>query len=337
MKTTIDDVAQLAGVSIKTVSRVINHEPSVRSSTQEKVQKAIDSLGYTPNTAARSFASKHSFTIACLYDNPNAYYVTDIQQGLLSVLRESNFELIIHPVAEQESLEKLVQQLKSQARVAGVVLTSPFSENEALLKQLNDHDLKYVRVISAPLPAEPEANTVYVDDCAGARQVTEHLVDLGHRDIACIMGAADHYSSQERIKGYRQALNDKGIEVDNSLISTSAYTFDAGVSMTHALLKRSSVPTAILAGNDEMAVGALSAVRAAGLKCPEDIAIAGFENSPFSQQSWPPVTTAHQNNVYIAKLAARRLLNLISNRPDEKEPLSYTPRLMMRESTQAKG
>lgn len=336
MKTTIDDVAALAGVSIKTVSRVMNNEPAVRATTREKVMKAVDELNYRPNAAARSFASKHSFTIAVLYDNPNAYYVTDIQRGLLNCLRRQNYELIIHPVSASENYDDIISSLKLGARVAGVVLTSPFSEDQALLDRLTQEGIAYVKIISSALPNDIDEHAVYVDDAAGSEQISRHLVQLGHRNIAAVMGTASHFSSIQRLEGFKRVMKQNDIEVPEASIIASEYTFDAGQEAGIQLLSRTSRPSAILAGNDELAAGVLSAARQLDLKCPDDVVIAGFENSPFSRQSWPQLTTVHQNNIYIAELAALRLLAKVSGKGDTSEPLSYTPRLIIRESTVGK-
>jgi len=336
LKTTIDDVAAHAGVSIKTVSRVMNNEPSVRESTRSKVLDAVATLKYRPNAAARSFASKHSFTVAVLYDNPNAYYVTDIQRGLLNCLRKANYELIIHPVSPSEDYDSIVSSLKTGARVAGVVLTSPFSEDHQLLQRLRAEDIQYVRVISSPLPKDHHDDTVYVDDGAGAEQISRHLVQLGHRQFAAVMGSESHFSSIQRLGGFQRVMSQNNIDVSDSAIIASEYTFDAGQKAGIELLSRATRPTAILAGNDELAAGVLSAARQLNLKCPEDIAIGGFENSPFSRQSWPQLTTVHQNNIYIAELAALRLLAKVSGKGSTSEALIYTPRLIVRESTVGK-
>ncbi|RMA78791.1 LacI family transcriptional regulator [Umboniibacter marinipuniceus] len=335
LRATIDDVAALAGVSIKTVSRVMNKEASVRETTKDRVLKAVDELNYRPNAAARSFASKHSFTIACLYQNPNAYYVTDLQTGLLNVLRKNNYELVIHPTSFEDNWQDLISSLKNQARVAGVVLTSPFSEHPEFLAALEKAQIHYVKIISAPPPSEESADlsSVFVDDFDGARQVTKHLIELGHRQIAFIKGSMDHYSTQQRYAGYLSALSEAAIPEPSSLIVSTEYTFDSGQKTALELLSRSHKPSAILAGNDEMAAGVLSAARKLSLNCPGDLAIAGFENSPFSKQSWPRLTTVHQNNIYIAELAAQRLLDIVSQSNKELPTLCYNPRIIKREST----
>ena len=152
MKATINDVAKLSGVSIKTVSRVMNNEPSVRQLTREKVQAAVKELSYQPNLAARSLAGTKSFTIAYVYDNPNAYYIIDMQEGILSACRQQGFELLINPCDSQKEniTEDIINTIK-HARVAGLVITPPFSENPEFVKRITEQDIKVVRIISGDI------------------------------------------------------------------------------------------------------------------------------------------------------------------------------------------
>jgi len=337
VKVTIDDVANDAGVSIKTVSRVMNNEPSVRDSTRERVLSSVAKLNYRPNAAARSFASKHAFTIACLYDNPNAYYVTDLHRGLLNVLQPANYELLINPAPVNVDIQDLVERLKEQSRVAGVILTSPFSENNDLLKALEGAAISYVKILSSPAGSEPQSNTVYVDDYHGSFMLTKSLIETGHRSIAFIQGNPEHRSTKERLKGYLAALDAHDISVNNDIILSTQYTFHHGEESAIELLSTTALPDAIIAGNDEMAAGVLSACRQQGLDCPKDLSIAGFEDSPFSRQSWPKLSTVHQDNIAIAELAAERLLAINNKRDEEYAALSYEPQVILRNSTNKKA
>jgi len=337
VKVTIDDVANDAGVSIKTVSRVMNNEPSVRDSTRQRVLSSVAKLNYRPNAAARSFASKHAFTVACLYDNPNAYYVTDLHRGLLNVLQPANYELLINPAPVNVDIVDLVQRLKEQSRVAGVILTSPFSENDELVEALEAAAISYVKILSSPAGSEPQDNTLYVDDFHGSLMLTKSLIASGHNRIAFIQGNPEHRSTKERYKGYVAALEAHDIELDNSIIRSTQYTFNHGEESAIELLKTQKLPDAIIAGNDEMAAGVLSACRQHDLDCPKDISIAGFEDSPFSRQSWPKLTTVHQDNIEIAELAAQRLLALNRKQDDEYATLQYLPQVILRDSSNKKA
>jgi len=338
MKATINDVAKLSGVSIKTVSRVMNNEPSVRQLTREKVQAAVKELNYQPNLAARNLAGTKSFTIAYVYDNPNAYYIIDMQEGILSACRQQGFELLINPCdSQQENItEEIINTIK-QARVAGLVLTPPFSERPEFVKRITDLDIKVVRIMSGDVAPDELSPCVMVNDRDAAQTITQHLIDLGHKKIGFIAGGAEHMSTIERYKGYRRALKSNDIEFNKNLVIEGEYSFESGVNGAKQLLAEEVIhaerPTAIFSCNDEIAAGALFAARLMNIKIPEQLSIAGFENSPFSRQTWPKLTTANQPNKQIANDATSLLISQIRKQKGNNEISQYVPQLVVRDST----
>lgn len=333
MKITISEVAEKANVSIKTVSRVINNEAGVRQATKDKVQEAMKSLNYRPSQAARSLASTQSFEIGFIYDNPNAYYIIDMQNGILDVCREQNFELLIHPCdAHVPDIIDEVLHLVKRSNLDGLVLTPPLSENQKLTFELHKKGVKFVRVISGKGSTEHANQCVYINDRAASIAITEYLIDLGHTDIAFICGDPEHKSSHERLEGYQQALKQRGLTVKPNYIVDGEYSFESGVNGAKQLLNNKSVPTAIFASNDEIAAGALFACRLEGLDIPKQLSIVGFENSPFSRQTWPKLTTAEQPTTLIAKSATELLLKQIRNQSNE-EVIEFNPTLLVRDST----
>ncbi|MGB2265162.1 MAG: LacI family DNA-binding transcriptional regulator, partial [Glaciecola sp.] len=307
---TINDVAKHAGVSIKTVSRVMNNEASVREKTREKVMAAVQSLNYSPSLAARNLAGSKAFSIAYIYDNPNAYYVIDMQNGILSACKQQGFELLIHPCdAKSDNIFDEVHTMIKQSRVAGVVLTPPFSEMPDFVDKLLAMDIKMVRIMSGRTPPDQRTPCIMINDSEAARCITDHLIQLGHRDIAFIAGDAHHNSTIERLDGFKQAHLDNGIEVQKHLLIDGDYSFESGVDSAKALLEENTKPTAIFSCNDEIAAGALFAARLMNVAIPEQLSIAGFEDSPFSRQTWPKLTTAHQPTSEIAENAANLLIN----------------------------
>ncbi|MBL4941024.1 MAG: LacI family DNA-binding transcriptional regulator [Colwellia sp.] len=334
MKATINDVAKLSGVSIKTVSRVMNNEPSVRQITREKVQVAVKELNYQPNLAARNLAGTKSFTIAYVYDNPNAYYIIDMQEGILSACRQQGFELLINPCdSQQENITEEILDTIKHARVAGLVLTPPFSERPEFVKRIIDLDIKVVRIMSGDVAPDELGPCVMVNDRDAAQTITQHLIDLGHQQIGFIAGGAEHMSTIERYKGYRRALKANDITFNKSLVIEGEYSFESGVHGAKQLMAEDVRPTAIFSCNDEIAAGALFAARLMNIKIPEQLAIAGFENSPFSRQTWPKLTTANQPNKQIAKDAASILIGQIRKQKGNNEISQYVPQLIIRDST----
>lgn len=337
MKVTINDVAELAGVSIKTVSRVMNNEPSVKQATLDKVTAAISQLNYQPNAAARNLASTRSYSIGYIYDNPNAYYVIDMQKGLLEACRKHGYELLIHPTnAKSTGIVQEVIDLVQHARLAGIVLTPPFSEMPEIAEALDSIGVDFVRIISGSTPSPKLTNCVLVDDFTAAFKITNHLLELGHTDIAFLCGDEEHSSSGERLAGFKAALTKRGIQANPRYIIPGSYSFESGVKGAKTLLALPQKPTAIFACNDEIAAGALFSARLSNVEIPQQLSIVGFENSPFSRQTWPPLTTAHQPNSTIALQAAELLFR--HARPGvhlahtEQQPV-FIPELLVREST----
>lgn len=334
MKVTINDVAKLAAVSIKTVSRVMNNEASVREATRDKVQAAIDQLNYQPNLAARSLAGTKSYTIAFIYDNPNAYYVIDMQNGILSECKKQGYDLLIHPCnAKSCDIKEELTHMVKHSRVAGLVLTPPFSEMPEIVETLSSLNVHIIRIVSGKEQPDDLSPCVMVNDKEAALNVTQHLIDLGHKKIGFLNGGIEHMSSHERLNGFKEALADNQIDVDDRYIVQGEYSFESGVQGANKLLSGDDKPTAIFACNDEIAAGALFAARLMNIKIPEQLSIIGFEDSPFSRQTWPKLSTAHQPNKTIAQHAASLLIAATRAQKAPEISESFVPELVVRDST----
>ena len=335
---TIKDVAERAGVSLKTVSRVINNEPSVHARTRDKVQREIDALGYQPDPSARSLRSTRAYAVGLVYDNPNAHYIINMQRGVLSVCRTSGFGLQIHPCdSASPKLAEELCELVRRSRLAGLVLAPPMSEQPELIRTLTEAKIPFMRIISARQDPQDGYPCVFVDDRDAAYAITEHLIQLGHQRIGFLWGGREHRSSPERYQGYEDALKDYGIALDRKLILPGDFTFDDGFRGARKLLALKDRPTAIFGSNDEIAAGVLAAAHSDGINVPYELSIAGFEDSPFSKQSWPALTTARQATEEIARHAAKRLIDDLQ-RAANGEPLStinegFRPELVVRGST----
>ena len=336
---TIKDVAERAKVSLKTVSRVINNEPSVMQGTRARVLHAIAELDYEPDVTARNLRSGTPFVIGLVYDNPNPYHIIGVQNGVLAACRETGFGLQIQPCDATSPLlvEELVEFVK-RSRLAGLVLTAPMSENMELVNALAARDVALVRIIAATEDPNDGHLCVYVDDRDAAYEITEHLIQLGHQRIGFLWGGLAHKSSTERYAGYEQALQDYGITLDKHLVIPGDYTFDDGFRGARRLLALREPPTAIFGSNDEIAAGVLAAATSTGMNVPYDLSIAGFEDSPFSRQSWPPLTTAKQATEDIARQAARLLIagmrqDAYDDHPAVMHNQGFAPQLVVRGST----
>ncbi len=336
---TIKDVAERANVSLKTVSRVINNEPSVLHGTRARVLRAIAELDYEPDAAARNLRSGTPFVIGLVYDNPNPYHIIGVQNGVLAACRETGFGLQIHPCdSTSPLLADELADFAQRSRLAGLVLTAPMSERMELVEALAARNVPLVRIIAATRDPEDGHPCVYVDDRDAAYEITEHLIQLGHQRIGFLWGGLAHLSSTERYAGYEQALADYNIPLDKHLVVPGDYTFDDGFRGARRLLALREPPTAIFGCNDEIAAGALAAAKSAGLNVPYDLSIAGFEDSPFSRQSWPALTTAKQATEEIARHAARLLIARLRQDAYDDHPMpvhnqGFAPQLVVRGST----
>lgn len=336
---TIKSVAEMAGVSIKTVSRVINKEGTVKPDTLKRVEEAITALKYTPNKAARDLASKGASVLGYVYDNPNAYYIIDMQKGILDVCRKNNFELLIHPCdASSKDIAKELVDMVDTAKLAGLILSPPLSEMPDVLRELDDNNINYVRILSGDGAFDSSLPYVLVNDFKAAFDITQHLIKQGHTHIAFIAGDEIHKSTIERFNGYKAALKDANIPFDESLVIKGTYSFETGVKSAETILAMSSHPSAVFACNDEIAAGTLFGARMKGVDVPNDLAIAGFENSPFSRQTFPPLTTASQPTNEIAQHAAASLIQFLRAKkaklPHENLVHTFVPELVVRASTE---
>jgi LacI family transcriptional regulator len=328
-RATIDDVAKLAGVSIKTVSRVFNREPHVRPATRDKVVAAAETLDYQPNLSARQLASNSNYVIGMLYDNPNSAYITDVQRGSLDACHKNGYNLLIHPCqANSADLVKDVVALHRQ--VDGLILLQPVSDIQDLCALLSHSGVACVRVSQRPYKGMP---WISVGDAEAADVMTEHLLELGHRRVGFIIGHPDHGSSHDRLRGYKSALERRGIPYDPELVKQGLFDFDSGHNCAQELLASPSRPTAIFASNDPMAMGVLSAAHEMGISIPGELSVAGFDDSPMAGHSWPPLTTVRQPIVEVARLATEVLMGLLRGQRDGDADHQLQAKLVRRLST----
>lgn len=330
-RATIDDVAKLAGVSIKTVSRVFNQEPHVRPATRDKVLTAAKQLDYQPNLSARQLASNSNYVIGMLYDNPNSAYITDVQRGSLDACHGNGYNLLIHPC--ESNSEKLMKDVVGLHRqVDGLILLQPVSDIQDLCELLASNGVACVRISQRPFEGMP---WISVGDAEAADVMTEHLIELGHRRVGFIIGHPDHGSSHDRLSGYKSALSRHGIEYDPSLVKQGMFDYESGHACARELLALPSRPTAIFASNDPMAMGALSAAHEIGLRIPSELSVAGFDDSPMAGHAWPPLTTVRQPIVEVARLATEVLMNLLRGQTDSISDRRLQAKLVCRASTGA--
>jgi len=305
---TINDVARIAGVSKKTVSRVINRSPLLSDDTRKHVEGVISGLGYVPNPQARALALRRNFLIGLIHDNPNAQMVMNVQQGILESLHGTEFELVVRPIDRgSATMLEDVRNFLERQRLYGVVLLPPISENNQLAELCADIGCRYVRMGSAEL--DDAEHMVASNDREAVTAAVDYLIEQGHKRIGLVLGPHGFRSARERREGFEQALKTAKITLPRSMIADGNYTFESGVMAADRLLDLMPRPTAIFACNDEMAAGVLHAARQRGIEVPRDLSIIGFDDTPIAAHIWPPLTTVRWPIISMARSAALKLID----------------------------
>lgn len=333
-KPTIKDVAELAGVSKKTVSRVINDSPLVNEATREGIQGLIKDIGYRPDPQARGLASRSSYLVGMIYDNPTPQYVVNIQLGILDVLRNTGFELVVHPCdRKSDTFIEDARQFIEVQKLYGVILTPSVSEDERLAEVLREVGCAYIRIASVAL--DMERRMIVTNDRVGAREAARHLAKQGHTRIAVIAGRRSFRSAHERRAGFEEGLAEFGISIPSEYVLQGDYTFESGFALGADVLDLDPPPTAVFAANDEMAAGVLQALHVAGQTPPESLSVVGFDDFETATRVWPRLTTVRTPAREIGTLAAERLFEFDEDESVKGGPNETTPRLIERDSTRA--
>ncbi|MGC6399919.1 LacI family DNA-binding transcriptional regulator [Sphingomonas sp. FW199] len=328
-RTTIREVAERAGVSTKTVSRVLNNEPHVTAAVRERVNAATRELDYHPNMLAQGLVRRRSYLLGLVYEKPSPSYVVDLQMGVLDRLREERYRLIVLPVHSIATRAHEVTGLLRSAALDGVVLAPPASDHPRILRELTSAQLPFARI--APTQMLELGNNNLLDDVAAARGIANHVLAQGHRRIAIILGDPTHSASQARIEGFGQAFAEHGLNMAEAPRGQGYFTFESGFEAAQALLSAKPRPTAILAQNDDMAVGALMAARDLGLDVPGDVSIVGFDDSEVSRITWPRITTVKQPVYDMAFRAAEMLIQQLEQ-GERADSVVHPHTLMLRDS-----
>jgi len=313
---TIHDVAQHAGVSPMTVSRVINGESNVREETRVRVAASVAALRYLPNQAARSLASADATHIGILYANPSANYLSEFLLGSLEQSSLSGCQLVIEKCEGAETEAEAIRRLV-KGGIDGVVLPAPLCDSEESLKAVREAGLPAVLVASGK-PA-PDMSAISINNFEAARAMTRHLLELGHRRIGFINGHPNQTATGQRFHGYVEAMTEAGLSVDADQVAQGYFTYRSGLEAAEKLLD-SGRPTAIFASNDDMAAATMAVAHRRGLDVPSDLAVTGFDDTPLAATVWPALTTIHQPIADMAREAVRLLVEQIKSRRGGSEP-----------------
>ncbi len=336
MATTIRDVAKRAGVSFKTVSRVLNDEPMVSQDTRARVRRVMQKLGYTPNISAQRLKRGQAQVIGLLFDNVSQEYFNDVLKGCFAAARDTGYGLLTIPFNVREEAERQhILQMIAQRRVDGFIFTPPCDNDLMLLQELARAKIPFVRL--SPHDRHLPYPHVRVQDYEGAVAMTKHLIELGHTRIGFIMGTEDHSASHERLRGFRDTLKKHKIKFDSKLVCQGDWTFGAGITCARELLAHTPRPTAIFASNDDMAAGVLYTAHQLGIRVPKQLTVTGFDDVPLAQQIWPALTTVHQPILHFGQMATELLVNLIKGNPVKTVHYDLPTELVTRDSAARKS
>jgi len=330
---TIIEIAERAGVSMKTVSRVLNGEPNVRPSTQEKVRKAAKELNYTPNISARSLASKKSFIIVHLHDNPNPDYLDKVYQGVHKTCREAGYFAVMEPLAQPYANN--ARDYLDQFKIDGLILSPPICDDAAVLDLLIDRAIPFVRI--SPTTNPDISSSTYMNEAEAVERMTSLLIDLGHKNIAFISGPDKHGSSHVRATGFKNALRKAGISAELCPVIQGDFSVKSGFSAGQDILDRYNAVTAVFAANDDMATGVVMAALKSGRDIPKEFSVAGFDGSRLGDIICPTLTTLRQPVRDLAAKATELLLLEIFNPDQDKQHIEFDVDLLVRGTTSSRG
>lgn len=337
-RATIEDVASLAGVSIKTVSRVVNREANVRASTKEKVEHAIDELEYRPNPSARNLASHRARLIVLVYDDisaveaPSAYYIIKMQEGALRACRPEGFELLIHPCDHQDSeaIEQLREQI-GQLRPSGIVVAAPLSNMPAIVDAVRATNTPFVLLSTGT--GNGEEYEVATNDREISAEMTRYLASLGHTRIAFIKGDKRAKAVCNRFDGYKDGIEQAGLIYWEELVVEGDSSVPSGEKCAEQLLQLDHRPTAIFSANDDMAAGVIRTATRAGIRIPQELSVAGFDDVSLAQQIFPSLTTIRQPLRAMTEAASCALIDGARGEPHEPGLETIPGTIEIREST----
>ncbi|MBX9588046.1 MAG: substrate-binding domain-containing protein [Hyphomonadaceae bacterium] len=308
---TIKDVARVAGVSVGTVSRVLHANSRVGEKLRIRVQKAIDDLGYVPDAVAQSMRIGITHTIGCVLREINIPVLGAFVKAAHDVLDEAGFSLVITNSEGRRDREFELLRRMSRRQTDGAMIgpyTPIAGDFEAFLKDLP------IPIVLIDRDVPPWLDAVMADHAHGTRVAAQHLLKLGHRRIAIITGPNELYPARERLRGYKEAFDLEGLQPDPSLVLASSFVAGAGFRHTSSMLAHTQRPTAIIAGGMDMLSGVLRAIRARGLRVPEDISIVASSDSELAELYRPPIGVVRWDLAEVGRVAAELLLDRIKNR-----------------------
>lgn len=331
------DIAKRAGVSRSTVSRVINDDPHVSDKTRARVLKVINEVGYVPNAAARMLRTQRTQIIGVVipgslsdvFASDNPHYHATIIQAISEFLQQRDYAMLLWVNSMDESAERFYKRMLRKSVMDGLVIVSSLSNEATFVTELMSQNLPF-SLMGYPIDYADAINYVAIDNVAAAKNAVEHLIQKGHQRIGTITGDDHNIDSQERLEGYRLALQDAKLPYNPHLVEHGRFNRIRGYEKMQLLLEQNV--DAVFAASDIIAAGAIEAINDAGLRVPEDIAIIGFDDLPIAQEITPSLTTVRHPIDEKARHAVELLINKIENPDAPVESRILPTELIIRES-----
>lgn len=330
-RVTIQDVARRAGVSYQTVSRVLNNRPDVAVETRRRVQQIIKELDYRPSAIARGLISRRTYTLGLITADFSDYFFTQVIVGAEAEARKHNYFFMLCSTERNPADEPEYLRLLTERHVDGILFARPSTEqDERHIVSLLRQGLPVVTT-AYHVPGE-QLTVVDVDNVDGGAQATQCLIDCGHRRIGTITGPPTWKSVNDRLQGYRLALERAGIPFDPARVEHGDWSYEGGYCAMQRLLQKAPDLTGLFAQNDRIAMGAMRALREAGRRIPGDVAVVGYDDIPVAAYAYPPLTTIRQPMQEVGEVATRLLIEAIDNPDAEKREILLKAELVRRAS-----
>ncbi len=292
-RVTINDIARLAGVSKKSVSRVLNGEPGLSIKTRQRIQAIMKQEGYVPSRQARALAGSRSYLIAIAYNNRNPSFIVDLLQGVQEVASERGYEVVMHEVRSSGAdMLADISRFMHRSGCDGLILTPPLSEAPELIGAFGEENWTITRIAGDDVGSKiPQ---IRYDDRNAVLSVTRHVIDQGHSRIAFLGGPKESGPTRRRLAGFKGGMKTSGLTIEKALLLWGDFTFASGLQAGREILELDKPPSAVVCANDAMAAGVMHAAREKGLRVPADISVTGFDDSLLAVQVWPPMTSVAQ-------------------------------------------
>ncbi|MGG1691812.1 LacI family DNA-binding transcriptional regulator [Heyndrickxia ginsengihumi] len=324
----IADVAKMANVSTATVSRVISNAGTVKKETANKVLEAIDKLNYKPNVLARQLRRLETQTILVVIPDITNTFFSNVLRGIESVATAYGYQVLLGDAQNIVERERSYLDNLGQRKADGVILLTARTDQK-VLEELSE---QYPVVLACEYYEGSNLPTVSIDNISSARKATEYLISLNHKKIAHISGPLKVVVGRDRLKGFHQAMAHHGLPIESLLVQEGDFSYESGFNLMKKLLMLDEIPTAVFAANDEMAMGAIKAAKAKGIRVPDDLSVIGFDDIKFASIFEPALTTIAQPTFEIGKKAMELLLKLINNEELEKDQFMLADKLIVRDS-----